>query len=197
MKRTGFFLFAFFLFTFLNLNAQKIDKKPLTVSDFASWKVMNKPIVSNDGKLAAFEINPQKGNGNLIVKPVDSKMADTLSRGYDALFSPESDFIVYKIKQPEDSIRSAKKKKLKKEQMPKDSLGILVFKHHKKYTFPKLKQFSLPKENARWVTFLTDMKKDERKKSKEKEEKQDPSLKKKNENDETSDKKGQLVLFQA
>jgi dipeptidyl aminopeptidase/acylaminoacyl peptidase len=195
MKRTGFFLFSLFLFPFLILNAQKIDKKPLSVNDFAAWKVVNNPIVSNDGKLAAFEINPQKGDGNLFVKSIDSKKVDTLSRGFEARFSPESDFIVYKIKQPADSIRSAKKKKLKKEEMPKDSLGILVFSNHKIYAFPKLKQYTLPKENARWVAFLTDMKKQEAKKEKEKEEKPDKTKPKKGK-DESVDQKSQLVLFQ-
>jgi len=164
MKRAGLLLLICTLFTSMILNAQKIDKKPLTINDFASWKVVNNPIISNDGKFVSFEINPQKGNGNLVVKSLDSNKADTLVRGYEARFSPESDFMVYQIKQPEDSIRSAKKKKLKKDQMPKDSIGILVFKHHKTYAFANLKQFSLPKENARWVAFLTDMKKPERKK---------------------------------
>ncbi len=188
MKRAGLFHLICALFSSLILNAQKSDKRPLTISDFAAWKVVNNPIVSNNGDLVAFELNPQKGNGNLIVKSTDLKKADTLSRGFDARFSPESDFIVYKIKQPDDSIRSAKKKKLKKEQMPKDSLGILVFKHHKVYAFPNLKQFSIPKENARWVAYLTDMKKPEKKKQKEEEKK---------ENDDSKEIKSQLVLFQA
>ena len=196
MKRAGLLLLICILFTSLILNAQKTDKKPLTINDLAAWKVVKNPLVSNDGKLAAFEVNTQKGNGNLVVRSIDPKNSDTISRGYSASFSPESDFIVYKIKQPEDSIRSAKKKKLKKEQMPKDSLGILVFKRHKVYVFPNLKQFSLPKENAGWVAFLTDMKKQDRKKEKEKEEKSEQSKQKK-EKTESADQKGQLVLFQA
>lgn len=195
MKRTGFILFSLFLFPFLILNAQKNDKKPLKVSDFAAWKVVNNPLISNDGKWTAFEVNPQKGDGKLILQPADSKNADTLSRGYDARFSPESDFIVYKIKQPADSIRSAKKKKLKKEQMPKDSLAILVLKKQKVYGFSNLKSYSLPKENAHWVAFLTEMKKT--KKSKEKvEEKKVPEPKAKKSSDAPDDQKGQLVLFQ-
>jgi dipeptidyl aminopeptidase/acylaminoacyl peptidase len=195
MKRAGLLLLICTFCFSLILNAQKVDKKPLTINDFAAWKVVNNPIVSNDGKLAAFELNPQKGNGNLIVKSTDEKKADTLSRGFDARFSPESDFIVYKIKQPEDSIRSAKKKKLKKEQMPKDSLGILVFRHHKVYVFPNLKQYSISKENARWVAFLTDMKKPEKKKGKEDEKKgEEPKAK---EYDQSKESKSQLVLFHA
>ncbi|HZL08965.1 MAG TPA: prolyl oligopeptidase family serine peptidase [Prolixibacteraceae bacterium] len=194
MKRAGLFFLIYTLLSSLILNAQTIDKKPLTINDFAAWKVVNNPIVSNDGKLAAFEINPQKGNGNLLVKTIDSKKEDTLSRGYAASFSPESDFIVYKIKQPEDSIRSAKKKKLKKEQMPKDSLGILVFKHHKVYKFPNLKQFTISKENARWVAFLTDMKKKDPSAGVNAENKVDQSKAKK-ETEPSTDTKSQLVLF--
>ena len=196
MKRAWLLLLICILFTSLILNAQKTDKKPLTINDFAAWKVVKNPLVSNDGKMVAFELNPQKGNGNLVVRSIDPKNSDTLSRGYSASFSPESDFIVYKIKQPEDSIRSAKKKKLKKEQMPKDSLGILVFKRHKVYSFPNLKQFSLPKENAGWVAFLTDRKKPEKKKENEPEKKSEQSKQKK-EKTESADQKSQLVLFQA
>ena len=195
MKRAGLVFLIFTLCSSLILNAQQVDKKPLTIDDFAGWKVLAKSIVSNDGKLAAYELNPQKGNGLLIVKSTDSKKSDTISRGFDARFSPESDYIAYKIKQPEDSIRSAKTKKLKKELMPKDSLGVLVFRHHKVYTFPNLKQFSLPKENAKWVAFLTDMKKPEKKNGKEEDAKgEKPKLKI---NDPLKDSKSQLVLLNA
>ena len=191
MKRAGLLFLIGTLCSSLIMNAQQTDKKPLTVNDFAAWKVVNNPIVSNDGKLTAFELNPQKGNGNLIIKSTDGKRADTLGRAFEARFSPESDFIVYKIKQPEDSIRSAKKKKLKKGQMPKDSLGILVFKRHKVYAFQNLKQYSLPKENARWVAFLNDMKKPDKNQD------QDDEPKAKKSSESPNETKSQLVLFHA
>jgi dipeptidyl aminopeptidase/acylaminoacyl peptidase len=193
MKRTVFLFLICTLCSLPILNAQTINKKPLTTNDFAAWKVMENPIISGDGKYSAFEINPQKGNGKLVVKTTDSKKEDLLARGYAASFSPESDFIVYKIKQPADSIRNAKKKKVKKELMPKDSIGILVFKRHKVYSFPNLKQFSLPKENAQWVAFTTDMKKGKKKSGKEDEPKKNDSKTKKG--DDQADQKSQLVLF--
>lgn len=189
MKRTGIFLLILAIASSIILDAQAQDKKPLTTNDFASWKTLKNPIISNDGKLTAFEINPEKGDGNLVIKSVDSKKTDTIPRGYAAGFSPESDFIVYKIKQPEDSIRIAKKKKLKKEEMPKDSLGIFIFKRHKIYAFPNLKQFSIPKENAKWVAFLTDSKKTK----KSTDESENPKEKKEKETKE--DQKSQLILF--
>ncbi|MFY9152690.1 MAG: prolyl oligopeptidase family serine peptidase [Prolixibacteraceae bacterium] len=189
MRRAGFSLLICLLFTVFILNAQNSVKKPLTTDDFAAWKVLKNLLVSNDGKYSAFEINPQKGDGNLVVKSLESKWEDTISRAYDASFSPESDFIVYKIKQPEDSIRSAKKKKLKKDQMPKDSIGILVFRRHKIYSFPAVKQFSIPKENARWVAYLTDMTKPKNEGSEKKND--EP----KNGDSASKDQKSKLVLF--
>jgi dipeptidyl aminopeptidase/acylaminoacyl peptidase len=194
MSRAGIWLLICNSIFSLGVFAQKTEKKPITIDDFASWNVLNKPMVSNDGKSVAYELNPQKGDGKLIVKTLDSKKADTLSRGFDARFSPESDFIVYKIKQPADSIRSAKKRKLKKEQMPKDSLGVLVVKRHKIYTFPNLKQFALPKENAKWVAFLTDMKKSGKKQESSTEKKAESEKNKKG-NDQSNGEKSQLVLF--
>jgi dienelactone hydrolase len=191
--RRAIFLFPVVLLS-ICLSAQNNAKKPISMDDFAVWKTLVNPIVSSDGKLAAFELNPQKGDGMLIVKSIDAKKSDSISRAFDARFSPETDYIVYKLKQPEDSIRSAKKKKLKKEQMPQDSLGVLVFRHHKKYAFANLKQYSLPKENAKWVAFLTDMKKPEKKNEKVEEakgEKPKPKF-----NDPLKDAKSQLVLFQ-
>ena len=193
MKRIGFLLLICTICFLPLLNAQTENKKPLTTNDFAAWKVLDNPIISADGKYSAFEINPQKGDGNLVVKTIDSKKEDLLARSYASIFSPESDFIVYKIKQPVDSIRSAKEKKLKKEQMPKDSIGIFIFKHHKSYKFPNLKQFSIPKESARWVAFLTDMKKKKNKSGKEDNANKDALKAKKS--DDQSEQRSQLVLF--
>lgn len=196
IKNPGLLFLIFTFCSFQVSNARGVEKRPLAIPDFAAWNTIKNHAVSNDGKLVAFEINPQKGDGILVIKSADLKKVDSLARGYDARISPESDFIAYKIKQPEDTIRNAKKKKLKKEQMPKDSLGILVFGRHQVYTYPNLKQFSVPKENAQWVAFLTDMKKPE-KKSETKSEKKVDEPKAKEGTDQSAEQKGQLVLFHA
>jgi len=204
MRLTGLLLLMAIVFPSLILTAQKAEKRALTTNDFSSWKAINNQTVSNDGKLVAFEINPLKGNGKLIIKSISQNKTDTLSRGYDARFSPGSDFIVYKIKQPEDSVRIAKKKKFKKEQMPKDSLGIFVFSRQKATIFPNLKQFSVPKEADGWVAFLIDMKKPEKKEEKKDEknggkniEKKANDTKPKAGSDPSMDQKFQLVLYHA
>lgn len=133
--------------------AQEPAKRPLQIDDFAGWKALSNSLISNNGKYISFELNPERGDGNLILK--HNHDSDTISRGYNAAFGPENDFLVFKIKQPEDSIRNAKRNKVKKDKMPKDSLGILVFKKHNLVKFPKLKSFQIPEEKGYWVAFTT------------------------------------------
>lgn len=191
MKPIGIVLLFFVILFSSKVDAQKTEKKPLSVNDFAAWNVIKNQSLSNDGKFLAYELNKQKGDGKLIVKNLENKKSDTIPRGYSSSFSANSDFIVYKIKPAEDSIRNAKKKKLKKELMPKDSIGILVFKKHRFYSFPDVVQYSVSKENSQWVAFISEIKKPAKKLSEIKDMKKDANDKKPN----LSELKNQLVLF--
>lgn len=142
-------------FVYLSGLAQNPAKKSLSIDDFGTWNTLSNPIISNDGTRIAFEQNPQKGDGKLIVRSEKINF-DTIPRGNKAVFGPENDFMVFSIKQPEDSIRKAKLDKVKKEDMPKDSLGIWVFGSNNVKKFPKLKSFKIPEENARWIAFTVE-----------------------------------------
>lgn len=184
-------LFVLFLPCFLF--AQYSNKKVLTPDDFAAWKIIEGELISNNGKLVVYEVNPQRGDGNLIVQHLESKHTDTIPRGYDAKISPELNFVVFKIKQPLDSIRKAKLSKVEKDKMPKDSLGIYYFKSRKLYKFPGLKSFSIPEENANWLAFLAEPPKVEKKKTDNKDSDEEEEGEK--ESSEKNKKKDMLVLF--
>lgn len=144
------------LFTVISFAAFAKDheKKVVTPDDFAVWKRIKGKQISNNGKLAIWEENAQRGDGQLVLRFLNSKQTDTISRAYSAKISPESDFIVYKIKQPFETIRQAKIKKVKKDKMPQDSLGIYVLNPQRISTFAKIKSYALPEENAQWLAFL-------------------------------------------
>ena len=144
------FVLSFFVFS--NLSAQSQTKKALSISDFNEWNTIVGPQISNNGKYIAFELNPQKGDGNLVI--IYNNDSDTIPRGNKVKIGSENDFAVFTIKQPEAKIRKAKKDKLEKNKMPKDSLGIFIFKEKQLKKFPRVKSFKIAEENAEWVTFL-------------------------------------------
>ncbi len=142
-----------------HLTAHKTSKKALCIDGFKDWKVLSKGNISHNGDYVSYELSPQKGDGDLII--YDGNHPDTIPRGYAAAFGAASDFVVFRIKQPEQLIRKAKKDKVKKGEMPKDSLGVFVFRNKKIYKFPRLKSYKIPDEGAScWVAFLAEAERD-------------------------------------
>ena len=168
-------IIVLFLFACTNIIAQQSTKKILEINDFAAWKTIAGSSISNDGKSVVFELNPQKGDGNLII--INGQKSDTIPRGNKAKISSENDFVVFHIVQPEEKIRKAKKDKVKKDEMPKDSLGVFIFKDKSFIKYPKLKSYKIPEENTNWMAFLLESgeeKKDTTEKEKSSKEKKAP-----------------------
>ncbi|MFA5403672.1 MAG: prolyl oligopeptidase family serine peptidase [Ignavibacteria bacterium] len=145
-----------FLFFSVCLFAQDTSKIPLDHSVYESWNRLVNSNISYDGKLITYEVNPQKGDGWLYIYNTENVSRDSIARGYDAVISPNSDFIAFKIKSPNKIIRELKIKKKKSDQFPKDTLGVyfnkMVFK------FPELTSFAVPKENTSIVAFINESK---------------------------------------
>lgn len=129
------------------------ERLPLHSGVYDSWKNIDNPRISNDGKLVNFEINPQYGDGLLIVRGINTSKVDTLSRGYGSAMPANGSFVAYKIKAPLDSIRKAKLDGKKKDALPQDSLGIFSFAGTR-LKFPNLESFQVPSEKGQLVLAL-------------------------------------------
>ena len=93
-------------------------KKPLDHSIYEDWKELYHSIISDDGRFDIFEINPQKGDGFLIIRDLKKDENDTVPRGYIASFSNDFRFVVGNIKPPLDSTLAAKKEKKNDDDLP-------------------------------------------------------------------------------
>ena len=155
MRKFGLLFLFFFLFV-VKSYSQDSDKIPLTHDVYNSWKKIERQNISYDGKWISYEINLQKGDGRLIIYNNENGKTDTIERAYESMFSPNSDFIAFRIKAYEDTVRALKLKKKKKDQLPKDSLGIKTEKEFIK--IPNLISFKIPKENSSWIAYLTENK---------------------------------------
>lgn len=141
------------------------QKKQITEKDFARWNQIETRQISIDGKYVMYELNPLKGDGKLLIHNTITQKTDTLYRGCEARFIPGTEAIVYKIKVPEDTLRSHKLAKTKKENMPKDSLGIFRMTDSKQLLYSGLKSFSVSNEVNNKVAVLLEKKKREAAKS--------------------------------
>lgn len=154
------------------------QKKSLKISDFANWNRIENRIISNNGNFVAYEVKKQKGDGILVVYDVQKGQNDTVINGYNAKFSPNSDFLAFGIRIPEDTLRKLKLAKTKKEKMPKESLGILTLSNKNFITYDKVKYFQLSEEQSNWLSFLMEMPKNKKDTSLVKEDKKGEKNKK-------------------
>ncbi len=147
MKRLITYLFI----AFISILVFSQNKQPISPDVYDTWNSLHHDIISNNGKWFSYEINPQKGDGNLYVVESKSLFRDSFSRAYNAEFSPDNTFLVFKIKAQADSIRKAKLNKVEESNFPKDSLGIYLLKKNILRKIERVKSFKLPKKTGNWL----------------------------------------------
>lgn len=139
----------------ISLSAQK---KPISHSDYDGWKRLTNAQISNNGNWVNYVINPQEGDGWLYFYDVKKANLDSVSRGYGAKTSAKNDFIVFMIKPTFSETRQAKKDKKKKDDMPKNKLGINNLKTGEVKIINNVKSFKLAEENQNWLAYLKEKK---------------------------------------
>ena len=148
-------LFIVFNLSFHIFSFSQTEKKiPLDHSVYDSWKDLENSEISNNSEWISYEINPQKGDGKLLIYNSFTSTFDSVTRAYDAKISSNSNYIVFKIKPQFLTTRKAKLDKVKKEKMPKDSIGILVFGNDTIIKYENLISYKIPDENSDWLAFL-------------------------------------------
>jgi hypothetical protein len=98
----------FFLVLSLAVQAQKT---PLNHTVYDNWQSFADRAISNDGKYVAYAINPQEGDGVLVLQSVQGGYKVVIPRGAGVVLSEDSKYAVCRIKPTFAQTRDAKIKK--------------------------------------------------------------------------------------
>ena len=120
------------------------QKKPLDHSVYDSWQHIGERMISNDGKWVVYSIDPQEGDNELVIQSSDSKYKKSVARGYSAVITEDSRYLVFKIKPFFKDTRDAKIKKKKADDMPKDSMAIVELGKEEIWKVAKTKNYKTP-----------------------------------------------------
>lgn len=147
---------AIFLCLIQSVVLAQTPKKPLNHSSYDQWNTIHHVKITNDGKWKSYQIQP--GQGDPTVKLYDSKGMEqgSYARAKNASFSWDSDYLVFKISAPFDTIKSMRRRKVEKEDLPKDTLAILELKQEKPVKIPNVKSYTLPEEWSGHLAYLLD-----------------------------------------
>ena len=144
------------LFVFLSLiSLQSLaQKKPLDHTVYDKWESIGERLINNTGKLIAYTINVQEGDGTMVLQQADGKKLLEIPRGYNMRFTEDGNFLVFKIRPAYQQTRNAKIKKARPDDMPKDSLGIVETATLSVEKIARVKSYKIADKNSSWVAYL-------------------------------------------
>src|ERR1700689_1600580 len=133
----------FFILLFA-IGASAQSKRPLTHQDYDGWKNIQKQALSNDGKFLAYGLFPQEGDGEVVIRniqtgtewrqPAGARPLPTPNLDSDEpppplnitiSFTSDSHFLVFSAFPLKAETDKAKRDRKRPEDMPKNALVIV------------------------------------------------------------------------
>ena len=145
-----FSTFVIFLIT-VSLSAQSL--KTMTPETFNIWNTIKETKLSNDGQYVVYNVGNESGDPTLHVYSQATGNTVRFHRGSKPQISADNQWLVFKLSTAVDTIRALKKKKVKKEDLPKDSLVIYHLNDRSVTTIPDVQSFKLPEEWNDWLVY--------------------------------------------
>ncbi|PQV45955.1 prolyl oligopeptidase family protein [Jejuia pallidilutea] len=150
-----------FLLLFLSLTSTA-QKKVLDHQDVALWKSIKNDKISPNGEFVVYDLAQENSDSYVILK---SKQGETLLKYYSASngkFTYDSKFLTFTIKPLKETVDDMKRKKVKKNKFPKDTLAIYNLNTKALTKIPNVKSYSLPEKWSGYIAyFLEDLKTNE------------------------------------
>lgn len=129
------------------------QKKPLDHTVYDGWQSIGERMISNDGRWVVYSINPQEGDNELVIQSPAGNYKKVIPRGYSAVITEDSRFVVFRIKPFFKDSRDARIKKKKVDEMPKDSIGIIELGKDTVLKVARIKSYKVPEKESGWVAY--------------------------------------------
>ena len=130
------------------------QKKPLDHSVYDSWQSIGERSISNDGKWVVYSVNVQEGDNELVIQSAGANsFKKQVPRGYNAVITEDSRFVVFRIRPLYKETREARIKKKRPDEFPKDSIGIIELGKDSLIKVARVRSFKVPAKAAGWVAY--------------------------------------------
>jgi dipeptidyl aminopeptidase/acylaminoacyl peptidase len=158
-------------------------KRPLTHQDYDSWRSIQAPQISRDGKFVAYAYMAQDADSEIVVRNLASGTEWRAARGYRPpapppddsipnfgelmaaqarlsrpLFTADSRFVAFSIEPTKADLNKAKKDKKRPDDMPKNALGIMDLSGGQVARVERVKSFQVPEDGGGFIAYLLEAK---------------------------------------
>ncbi|GGD50437.1 alpha/beta hydrolase family protein [Muriicola marianensis] len=141
---------SLFLIITITLSAQK---KPLDISDIELWNTIETPRLAPNGGYVAYSLEKGEKDQTLYLHDANGKELFTYTRASRGEFTDDSKALVFHITAWKDSVMDMKRRKVKKKDMPKDSLGIYHLPTGKLEKIAHVKSYKVPEDWSGYIAY--------------------------------------------
>ena len=150
-----------FIFSCLNSFTQK---KILDHSDFDIWNRIQSPQIASEGNHILYSIQTGEKDSKLMLKDKQGNLIFHYDRSENGVFTYDSKFALFKIKEWKDSITEMKRRKVKKDKMPLDTLGIFSIDQLILQKIGNVKSYKIPEKWSGFIAYTYEIVKGEEEK---------------------------------
>lgn len=140
-------------FIFLTVNV-KAQKKVLQNDDKALWNRVRNVNISNSGDYVLYALEKGEREQTIQLLDIDGNKIMSYQRSKGGQFSYDSNYAVFSVNAWKDSIMEMKRKKVKKKDLPKDSLMIYDIDNKSLRKIANVKSYKMPEKWSGIVAYI-------------------------------------------
>ncbi|AXT18845.1 S9 family peptidase [Flavobacteriaceae bacterium AU392] len=130
------------------------QKKVLDHPDFEIWNTIQNRTISNDGDYIMYALEKGETDNHLKIKTPKANLIFDYQRGENGAFTYNSEFAIFTIKAWQNEVKELKRKKVKKDKLPKDTLGIYNLKKKSLTKIANVKSYKIPEKGSSHIAYL-------------------------------------------
>lgn len=135
------------------VNLALAQKKPLDHQVYDSWESIATKQISDNGIWTAYNVAKQEGDPTQFFSNMSTNQKIVVPRGTGVKFSADTKFAAFLIKPTYQETRTAKIKKKKADDMPKDSLGYINLTTAAVSKIGRVKSFQMPEKGTALLAY--------------------------------------------
>jgi hypothetical protein len=132
---------------------QEAAKKVLDHDAYDTWNRISASAVSADGRWVLYGIASEANDPVLTVTSVDGSATHVVERAESARFGMENRYVAFTIKPSKAAVKEARERRVRAEQLPPDTLGVLDLQTGEVVRVARLRSFRMPEQAGGLVAY--------------------------------------------
>ena len=129
------------------------EKRALEHDDFDTWKRITGQRISKSGQWKVWHEKPGKGDQTLHIADKSGTIIATFPRAVQSRFSWDERYVAFLLKPAHEEVIALRRKKVKKDKLPKDTLAVYDLKKRVVQKIPRVLRYKMPQKWSGWLTY--------------------------------------------